>query len=200
MKPIMFIPELHDYVRRGWVQVTLRVIRPQPRDIDRDALLATCRYGKPGDVLWVKETWGYEGPETDPGKPVYRLDGERDDVKWRSPLFMPKRFARTFIRIEEIGVIRVADITAQEAFFAGVHAVDWLWSKYPQRYQDAYAKLWDSLNNSPRPVRENGRVVAYEAYPFDSDQTGLQSHEGLPYRIYGNPWVWRIVFKKEVVK
>jgi len=143
-----------------------------------------CRYGQPGDLLWVKETWGvYDGIyccETD--LPNYQdKDGTfhkvvhfagTENYAWgmygpprrRPSIFMPRSAARIMLEIKDIRVERVQDISATDAFAEGVR--DGYLHQPPDWMDiDRYGELWDKINGEGN------------------------------FRWDANPWVWVIEFK-----
>ena len=123
-----------------------------------DALVADvpCPYGKPGDRLWVKETWRPVERETDSVDGIlYRADdafipiensfeaAERwvdayDNGKygtaWRSPLYMKRWMSRVVLEIASVRVERVQEISEDDARAEGCPA------------HAHFATLWDSIN------------------------------------------------------
>ncbi len=93
-----------------------------------------CPFGKVGDVMAVKETtvsaytWDGIG-ECPPPKTFYKADDEwkrtewydeeKDSIisgpKWKSAVHMPHEAARLFLRITNIRVMRVQELTEQDA-------------------------------------------------------------------------------------
>ena len=134
-----------------------------------------CIYGiigrspyQPGDLLWVRETWGKD----DNGEYVYRTNyGTTEDdsfppsmFKWRPSIHMPEEAARLFLRVKDVRVERLQDISEDDARADGVRAYG------PNNCSGtsariAFAELWDSLN-------------AKRGLGWDT-----------------NPWVWVIEFK-----
>lgn len=95
---------------------------------------------------------------------------EREQLGWfkKTPLFMPQVFARTFLRIQDIQVERLQDITEDGAraegvdnaeSFRGIGADDGMANRY------AYRELWEEIN-------------------------GKGSWDA-------NPWVWVVKFRRE---
>lgn len=83
-----------------------------------------CPFGKLGDRLWCKETFG-RCPEA-PGGIVYRADwtledeqSEIRDWRWMSSLFMPKQASRITLEITEVRVERVQSISEEDAIAEG---------------------------------------------------------------------------------
>ena len=102
-----------------------------------------CPYGKPGDLLWVKETFALSSTRW-----RYKADSDwtfeekemGEHARWKSSRFMPKAAARIWLQIEEIRVERLQDITYQDILQEGMpkplgdysSPVDWfetLWAK-----------------------------------------------------------------------
>ena len=77
---------------------------------------------QPGDILYVQETWclnnfGWH----------YRADWSGDncsdmgaDDKWHSPICMPKEAARLFLRVTDVRVERLQDITLEDIVREGI--------------------------------------------------------------------------------
>jgi len=104
-----------------------------------------CPYGHPGDVLWVREAFrmpvGCDDKYTPkeyvsssgythgvPGRFRYEADGKRAcevagnpdvfAVEWgrkRPPVHMPKELCRLFLRVEDVRVERVQEISGKDA-------------------------------------------------------------------------------------
>ena len=101
-----------------------------------------CPYGEPGDQLWVRETF-----TTDLfSRTVYRAtDGEVDGVgrkfTWTSSRFMPRAASRITLKITNIKVERLQDITEDDAEKEGSN-LDLATGTF--RY--GFASLWESIN------------------------------------------------------
>lgn len=75
-----------------------------------------CPYGKVGDRLWVRETWGTwdQGFDTaeESGFTVYRADDERPEPKrWRPSIHMPRWACRLVLEITNVRVERLQKIS-----------------------------------------------------------------------------------------
>jgi hypothetical protein len=125
-------------------------------------------YGIPGDQLWVRETWGAVWPDDYPVpleqcKIEYRADlpsgstdypgawpaddakGNDDAPKWRSSMFMHRKFSRILLEIVSVRVERVREISHQDLFAEGIYQPrpeGWLEWELREEYQN----LWDRLN------------------------------------------------------
>ncbi len=131
-----------------------------------------CPYGKPGDRLWVRETWAQVGmPGTLSGYIRYKADeqnavGAYGAQKWKPSIFMPRWASRITLEITGVRVERLQDISEENAEAEGCtgdHRAD--------RDLDAaqeFRSLWDSIN---------GKRASWTS----------------------NPWVWVIEFKRAEV-
>jgi len=199
-RPILFSGPMVRAILAGRKTMTRRVVKPQPDVIheqirpefsfgDNRPLYAEsfaksyCKFGKPGDRLWVRETFSEipnqkpSGYFTDPKwinrKYWYAADNDKPmwGGKWKSSRYMPRVASRilleiTFIRVERLQEISEADAMA-EGFVAGDgHPENGFHTESPYPAVAAFRSLWELLN------AERG---------FGWDQ---------------NPWVWVISFRK----
>ena len=140
-----------------------------------------CRF-RVGEKRYVKETWGApysdhprcpDGKKPAPGeKIVYRAEGADDyqwsgcsGFAWRSPLFMPKWAARSWIEITGVKPARCQDITEEEVIASGCRPFDREMLSAAPTGIGHYMILWDELN----------------------------ARRGFPWS--GNAHVWRLTFK-----
>ncbi len=121
----------------GWIGLMQR--EPEPK-----GLLFHCKYGKPGDHLWVREAWRKE-----PGGLVhYRADGNScDDVaaKWKPSIHMFRADSRITLEITSVRVERLQDISEQDAWKEGCEGSDDDVTGGISGYRE-YCKLWESIN------------------------------------------------------
>jgi hypothetical protein len=125
-----------------------------------------CRYGAPGDCLWVKEAWAALPLK----KRFYRADGEmHGEWKWRPSLFMPRLASRITLEIVGVRVERLNAITESDAKaegFAWNESTAIGWGDGGHRHPVlAFSETWDKLNG--------------KTHPWSS-----------------NPWVWALSFKR----
>ena len=112
------------------MDVKERALQPKT-DGKEDGNLTGCYMShcpfRPGQIMWVRETWcviadlpewteyKYEnGASPNPGEYCYKAGSTKIDpnVKWRSPVTMPREAARLFLRVKDVRVERVQDIFA----------------------------------------------------------------------------------------
>lgn len=142
---------------------------------DSQALLA-CPYGRIGDQLWVRESWGiaftHEVPENHPKKlagtwgvpaypdfvpcVVYKADGNFPvaqywNGKFLSPLFMEKDYSRILLEITDIRVEQLRSITRGDAMAEGCPFAN-MQNSDPVGW---YADQWESINGKKHPWAEN---------------------------------------------
>lgn len=130
--------------------------------------LSLCVVARPryniGETVYIKEAWFQ-----DPGGGLwYRLDNplwENEPVteKWKSPLFMPEKYARYFITTTDVKPQRIATITREEISAEGTpHNVAGKSSYRNDGYQrlEDFRLLWDSINKK-NPFEKNEWVFAY---------------------------------------
>lgn len=120
-----------------------------------------------GDVLWVRETWaridelGYEVKDREPIKSdciMYKTDFNADEVKkWKPSIFMPKEAARIFLRVTNVRVERLQDITGDGIEKEGLPKE----IKYYTAALEWWKDLWNSINGKGA-WEENPFVFVYE--------------------------------------
>lgn len=138
IKPILFNTEMVRAILEGRKTVTRRVIKPQPKSPVVCSLgvwqeTIPCANGvrvfpppyRPGDILYVRETWAFDtgddGDEIGTGYFAYKADDlHHPDCKWRPSIHMPKEAARIFLRVTDVRVERLQEITAEQAVQEGI--------------------------------------------------------------------------------
>lgn len=177
-RPILFNGDMVRSILAGQKTQTRRPIKP-PFEINAKGYLTRpdwrggrlgpypCPFGKPGDRLWVKETFcKYYASETWPEpKALYRADGitlcatdsEGKKQRWTPSIHMPRALSRITLEITDIRVERVQDISEEDARAEGIEALDGRFVSadlcdtarwYDMNMEDArciYAHLWDTL-------------------------------------------------------
>lgn len=105
-----------------------------------------CPLGAVGEQRWVKETW--VTCDHTPTGSVYcnecdeasREDPLGGSYRFRSPVRMPQSLSRATVRVEDVRVMRVQELTAED-FRAAGHPVDPSRSSYQVVHDDA-ARDW----------------------------------------------------------
>lgn len=188
IKPILFNTEMVRAILDGRKDATRRIVKGFIPD---DAVWGytaftpkgyiSCRgtfadgYGEkffklpcePGDILYVRETW-----KKAPNGYYYYEDWQRNDIadvtKWKPSIHMPKEAARIWLKVTNVRVERLQEITAEGIRNEGissmaVHVGD----------MEIALKEWENLWNST--IKKS-----------DLDRYGWNA----------NPWVWVIEFER----
>jgi hypothetical protein len=151
--PIIFSAPMVRAILEGRKTMTRRVLKPQPTDwvpdnIKQKLLIQyACPYGRPGDKLWVRETWATCGFVT----VAYRADGKTPNWlnQWRPSIFMPRRLSRIALEMTSVRVEKLQEITEGDAINEGVYdkesfGIHWAATRAPI---PTFKKLWDSINS-----------------------------------------------------
>lgn len=195
-KPILFNTEMVRAILNNRKTATRRIMKPPPpptsyvssspcgvvwafwRDGDDHILRAPYQ---PGDILYVRETW--KQAVSDPVGGGYgitdfyvykadvpqKTDGTLVEERRHPSIHMPKKAARLFLRVIDVRVERLRNITAEQCVAEGVGADYVLEDMGGEFVRGMYADLWDStIKKSDLPH-----------YGWDA-----------------NPWVWVVEFER----
>ena len=202
-RPILFSGGMVKAILDGRKTQTRRVMKPQPiLDLNRSGqgnpfwlwlegkkraafnypngdqslIQFYCPYGKPGDRLWVRETWGASGYGC--SLPInqeamsYRLKygDETYGQCRRSPIHMPRWASRINLEITNVRVERLNEISEEDADAEGISLTPSTFcygdeTPEMQSHRAAFQILWEKING--------------KKHPWSS-----------------NPWVWVVEFKK----
>lgn len=176
-----------DYIKNGTAKFGLR---------NRPPYCIKTPY-RPSDILYVPEAWKCSGTFGELGYEVEFRDGQhikfkfedRDRAKkwakyrdkpshqWQSPYFMPREAARLFIRVTDVQIERLQDITEEQAKAEGAPRGNF--------FKDGIEVFFE--------LRDDGYYVA----GFEHVWGSTIKKDDLPrYGWSANPWVWVIKFKK----
>jgi hypothetical protein len=107
-----------------------------------------CKFGVPGDLLWVRERWAPNPRGGADGHAfIYSADADRSTrVAWKQSYHMPREACRIVLEITDVRVERVTDIREADARAEGFDgAAEQLW-------KDArgwFHQLWNRINSEP---------------------------------------------------
>lgn len=173
------------------------------------------------DILYVRETWtleefyddealvkfkagGYLSLDYDTEGETYRKLYKFADDRWVPSIHMPKEAARIFLKVKDVRVERLQDITEEQAKAEGIgeyskdgklwkYAVtdDW-WIEYHNKHRKEFSGSW--WQDMPRTAKE-----AF-SYLWNSTlgRKGTPEYYGNCWK--GNPYVFVIEFEKMEVK
>ena len=189
MKPILFNIQMVQAILDGRKTTTRRIIK-----VNNNLEFMGFKEGKallgkgccihetikapymPGDILYVRETWGISNPLGDfarnnrTAEYVYkagyskgeRIPMAREQEKnlgvWKPSIHMPKVAARIFLKVTSVRVERLQDIAEQ-----GIKA-EGITEEWPPHAMDKFQELWNSTTKE--------------------------------YKWRLNPWVWVIEFER----
>ena len=180
IKPILFNTEMVRAILEGRKACTRRVITlpenmdgvPVGKSGDSNNPLGFMYPGgikrppyQPGDILYVRETW-----KKAPNGYYYYEDWQRNDIaditKWKPSIRMPKAAARIWLKVTDMRVERLQEITEEQAKLEGCNS-GMLTGPCTARGQ--FENLWNST------IKKS-----------DIDRYGWDA----------NPWVWVIEFER----
>lgn len=177
-RPILFSTDMVNAILYGRKTMTRRKVEGEalkflrsnfsPQFVAENTNL--CKYGKVGDLLWVRETWqhtsnfginpldettGYIFKASENGKDWQE---KTEGWKWKSSLFMPKDAARIWLEITGIRVERLKDITEKDAIAEGIEKLsmqvlnkplymDYMGDEPKYNPIDSFKSLWQSINS-----------------------------------------------------
>lgn len=189
-RPILFSAPMVRAILEGRKTVTRREVKKQaaldclaagfePAFLALPGNADLCPYGKPGDRLWVRETWA-QPANLDPGPTVYRatypdcIKGQgwenlppSSAIRWKPSIHMFRRDSRILLEITDVRVERLQDINEDQAMSEGVDTqavASFRCTGVDRPAGFAFRDLWISIKGAG----------AWDA----------------------NPWVWVVEFKR----
>lgn len=114
---------------------------------DRLTQAMRCRYGVPGDRLWVREAWSPGAADHDAAHVLYRCDfpDGQLSIKFKPSIHMPRWASRILLEITEVRVERLQDISRGDAMDEGYPFPNMAQGDDPRQW---YAELWDQINGA----------------------------------------------------
>lgn len=179
-RPVNPQPELtagSGFSWKGWVYGS----SSSDRETNKNFAHVACPLGKPGDRIWMRETWAEAGAGA-PDLKLYRANypehvpthyenvPKAEDVRWTPSIHMPRWASRLTLEITGVRVERLRSISQADAIAEGAPpshpSIDAVYRDYgyPDFSRSWYGQTWQSI------------------YGEESWQT--------------NPWVWVIEFKR----
>lgn len=194
-RPILFSGEMVKAILEGRKTQTRRVVKPQPKwkfsgNYIREPVashvyglwwvtvgfglacgtkkLGNSHYGKPGDRLWVRETWA-----ADSSRLIYsyRADEQNSITRytkkdyggtgWKPSIHMPRWASRIMLEIVNVRVERVQDISEEDAKAEGAGYMVPLAKSNPN-WIGGFQYGWDSIYSKSNPWESNPWVWVIE--------------------------------------
>lgn len=208
IRPILFNTEMVTAILEKRKTATRRLVKPQPeRDMKyKQGILVMggakkdhgkfgfatrewggrIMYAKPpalvGDILWVRETWsewtdGYvykawTSPFPQPGRYPDKM------MKWHPSIHMPKEAARIFLRVTDVRVERLQDMTQVDFIMEGINTCK----------RCSCKDLCMGLSNARICYLKSDFIKIWESTIKETDIG--------KYGWKANPWVWAIEFER----
>ncbi len=201
-KPILFNSEMVNAILSGRKIMTRRIISEKALHLfgvaassgechpielcgqrSQSYYLEFCPLGKPGDQLWVRETWARYNIDQTSHDMAYRATAPADwpkDGLWRPSIHMPRWASRINLLITGVRVERLQDISEEDSMNEGIDADSLAES------QDHYDCIADH-NMTGRPTAKGYFSNLWQSI------YGEESWEA-------NPWVWVINFERMEAK
>lgn len=130
IRPITFSGDMVRAILDGRKTETRRPVKPKKHMMWEKGKpwwsVVACPYGRPGDILWVREMWAI--PDSNPlrGRVFPReyvayaascplVDIESPSIRWRPSVHMPRWACRLVLEITDVRMERLRDITEEGA-------------------------------------------------------------------------------------
>lgn len=218
IKPILFNTEMVRAILDGRKTCTRRVIKPQPDEKHTYPLgfvtdstekkevgcfgFAANEYGgsiqyvkppyryAPGDILYVRETWCDDRQfthDSTPGRYFYKAS-ESGNFKWKPSIHMPKEAARIWLKVTNVRVERLQEITEDQTEEEGFLFTPPCLHMTGENYCDIDGPCTSEIKYCDMGAGELFGKVLWNSTIKKSD---LDS-----YGWDANPWVWVIEFER----
>lgn len=131
-------------------------------------------------------------------------------IHWQSPSSMPQALSRITLETQNTCIQRLQAITEPDAISEGMlsfpntpaYQCAFLSAvaqneKPPlgETPRERFERYWNTLYAKPKPVYYKKKIIAYQSFPWEDIQTILV-HRNLPWRVMGNPFVWKCEFRR----
>lgn len=126
---------------------------------------------EPGNILYVREAWCDDRQfthDSTPGRYFYKAS-ESGNFKWKPSIHMPKEAARIWLKVTDVRVERLQEITSQGAWKEGARCSCLYPAPDCAGNKTAFIDIWNST---------------------------IKKSDLNRYGWYTNPWVWVIEFER----
>lgn len=198
-KPILFNTEMVRAILDGKKSCTRRLVKPEPQgyfevseeplyiyDTDGNQGKITPPY-QPGDILYVRETW-----KQAPNGYYYYEDWQRNDIadvtKWKPSIHMPKEAARIWLKVKNVRVEQLQEITEEQTEEEGFLFTPPCLHLTGENYCDIDGPCTSKIKYCDMSAGELFGKVLWNSTIKQSDLDR--------YGWAANPWVWVIEFER----
>jgi hypothetical protein len=207
--PILFNMKMVRAILDGRKSCTRRIIKPQPQgyfEVSEEPLYIYDTDGKqgkitppyqPGDILYVRETFIQAAAHIF----WYKADDKpwmSKDLLWKPSIHMPKEAARIWLKVTDVRVERLQEITEAQAQAEGIRG----YSKDGNLYKYAVTDdWWIDFHNKHRKSFFGGTWwqdmprTAKDAFSYLWNST-IKKSDLTCYGWDANPYVWVIEFER----
>ncbi|ECJ5891736.1 hypothetical protein FNH88_19080 [Salmonella enterica subsp. salamae] len=173
-RPVKPQPELTQKSGFSWNGVVYGA-GSNDRETNRNFAHVKCPFGKPGDRIWVRETWSEAGASA-PDLTLYRANYPEhvpahyenippvNEIHWTPSIHMPRWASRITLEITDVRVERLNAISEEDAQAEGVQPACYEITPPEAAYRVSFGGVW----------------------------RGIYGEESWA----ANPWVWVIKFKR----
>lgn len=140
----------------------------------------------PGDILYVRETWGHPISLNSDKQYVFRADKiaesgfKNDSHIWYPSIHMPKEAARIWLKVTDVRVERLQEITENGAKAEGI-SEEWARS------------WWKPICNDP----DSGGYPKYrDTFAYEVWDSTIKKSDLDRYGWDANPFVWVVSFER----
>lgn len=157
-------PRDHDVERWVWSETP----NSEPESVCLDVREPLdIQWRRPGDRLWVRETWRVERFPSAPDAPHihYRADQTAEHEAysaarmWKPSIFMPRWASRITLEVIGVRVERLQEISEVDAIAEGMQSPG---IPAAMSNRAAFARLWDDINGKRAPWASNPWVWVVE--------------------------------------
>ena len=173
-RPIIFSAPMIRALLAGQKTQTRRIVKPQPTTsfwepyscpdgrwnwVMKNTGMGSgdpfrCRFGQPGDLLWVREAFRELEYPTINTKADYRFDaewrGDVDKYKWRPSIHMPRWASRLTLRLTDVRIERLQEISEADAQAEGapleLRLLDSVRLGATASHTGGFERLWESIH------------------------------------------------------
>lgn len=138
-------------------------------------LIVKSKYQK-GQILWVREAFVRGKEEADcSGSPIvtfYKADGDIDWVNgdlesvntpWKPSVLMPKKYARIFLKVTDVRVQKLRDLSHQDKLEEGIFCHGEKGSyRHIEKVHEKWIKRWNSKAKGGNKWEDNPFVFVYD--------------------------------------
>lgn len=139
---------------------------------DSEGPRVQCPFGQPGDLLWVRETHAFDPPDDgswnytqwsgcapspwreipkrfwNPEHVIHAASWAGSEITWRPSIHMPRWASRITLRITDVRVERLQDISGDDCIAEGAWPIEQKELGRSHEAVDAFRDLWNSINGA----------------------------------------------------